>query len=77
MQWINKSKVAFRYLPFKYFVTTAVAWSWEYLRNAKGHPGAFFSSIFQIMKIPLTEKRKTVSKATMEYLRKVEARLKY
>ncbi|MCD6012823.1 MAG: hypothetical protein K0Q79_2685 [Flavipsychrobacter sp.] len=77
MQWVNKSKVAWRYLPFKYFVSTAVGWSFQYLRVSKGHLGAFLSSWWQIFKIPFTEKRYTVSKATLEYLRKVEARLKY
>lgn len=77
MQWINKSKVAWRYLPFKYFLTTAASWAFQYLRISKGHLGAFFASMWAIVKIPFTEKRHTVSKATMEYLRKVEARLKY
>jgi GT2 family glycosyltransferase len=77
MQWINKSKVAWRYLPLKYFVTTATAWAWQYLSNAKGHFGAFFSAIAQIAVIPFSEKRHTVSKKTLEYLKKVEARLKY
>lgn len=77
MQWINKSKVAWRYLPVKYFITTASAWALQYLKNARGHYGAFLSAIFQIMRIPFTEKTYRVSKSTLEYLRKVEARLKY
>ncbi len=77
MQWINKSKVAWRYLPFKYFVTTSASWAIQYLRMAKGHIGTFFSSLFQIAKIPFTEKRHRVSTATLAYLHKVEARLKY
>jgi GT2 family glycosyltransferase len=77
MQWINKSKVAWRYLPFKYFVTTSVSWAIQYLRMSKGHFGTFFASLWQISKIPFTEKRFAVSKKTLDYLRKVEARLKY
>ncbi len=77
MQWINKSKVAWRYLPFKYFVTTSASWGIQYLRMAKGHLGTFFSSVLQIAKIPFTEKRQVISKQALEYLRKVEARLKY
>ncbi len=77
MQWVNKSKVAWRYLPFQYFVTTALSWAIQYLRMAKGHIGAFFTALLQVLKIPFTEKRNTVSKSTLEYLRKVEARLKY
>ena len=77
MQWVNKSKVAWRYLPFRYFITTAGSWAVQYLRFAKGHPGTFFQSVLLIAKIPFTEKRKVVNKRTLEYLRKVEARLKY
>ncbi len=77
MQWVNKSKVAWRYLPFKYFVTTSLSWGVQYLRMAKGHIGAFFVSMLQIMKIPFAEKRQVVSKNTLDYLHKVEARLKY
>ena len=77
MQWINKSKVAYRYLPFKYFITTAVGWSIQYLKLSKGHLRTFFASWLQIIKIPFTEKRNTVSKATLAYLREVQARLKY
>ncbi len=77
MQWINKSKVAWRYLPFKYFVTTAGSWAIQYLRMANGHLGAFFSALWATFKIPFTEKRHVISKRALEYLRKVEARLKY
>lgn len=77
MQWINKSKVAWRYLPFKYFVTTALAWSVQYLKLSKGHLGAYFASWLQILIIPFTEKRSTVSNETLVYLHKVQARLKY
>jgi GT2 family glycosyltransferase len=77
MQWINKSKVAYRYLPFRYFVTTAIAWSMQYLKLSKGHLGTFFASWLQVLMIPFVEKRSTVSKETLAYLHKVQARLKY
>ena len=31
--WVNKSKVAWKYLPKKYFYSTALLWSYEYLRK--------------------------------------------
>jgi GT2 family glycosyltransferase len=77
MQWVNKSKVAWRYLPFRYFVTTAFSWSLQYLRLSKGHIGAFFASWWQICCIPFKERRHTISRKTLEYLRSVNARLKY
>ncbi len=77
MQWINKSKVAWRYLPLRYFITTAASWGFQYLRMAKGHPGTFFASVFRIIAIPFTEKRSRISGDALAYLRRVEARLKY
>lgn len=77
MQWINKSKVAWRYLPFIYFITTTVSWSMQYLRVAKGHIGTFLGTWWQVLKIPFTEKRNVVSITTRNYLKRVEARLWY
>ena len=77
MQWVNKSKVAWRYLPIQYFITTAISWGIQYLRLSKGHLGTFFKSVWLVFKIPFTEKRSEVSKKTIQYLQKVGARLKY
>ncbi|HEY0067458.1 MAG TPA: glycosyltransferase family 2 protein [Flavisolibacter sp.] len=75
MQWINKSKVAWRYLPFIYFLSTFVLWSFQYLRNAPTHLGLFFKSWLELVRIPVTEKRRPIKPATRKYLSKVEARL--
>ena len=77
MQWVNKSKVAWRYLPLKHFITTSLSWGVQYLRFAKGHFATFFVSVFQVMAIPFSEKRNPISRKTLDYLEKVEARLKY
>lgn len=77
MQWVNKSKVAWRYLPLKYFFTTSISWSFQYLKYAGKHLGTYLTSWWQIMRIPFSEKRKTVSSKTLQYLKDVEARLEY
>lgn len=77
MQWVNKSKVAWRYLPLKYFITTAASWALQYIRTAKGHWGGFFSGLAKVVAIPFSERRKKISKAALAYLYRVEARLKY
>ena len=41
LQWVNKSVIAWRYLPLRYFVTTALMWSLEYVRRVRGHPGGY------------------------------------
>ena len=78
MQWINKSKVAWRYCRLSISYLRLWAGLFSTLEFLKATWELSFSSVMvEIFKIPFTEKRYTVSKATIEYLRKVEARLKY
>lgn len=77
MQWVNKSKVAWRYLPLIYFLSTALLWSVQYLMHAPLQLRYYFKSWAEILKIPFTEKRKPVKQNTLKYLRDVEARLWY
>jgi GT2 family glycosyltransferase len=77
MMWVNKSKVAWRYLPKKYFYSTSFLWSLHYLRNTGFDLGGFFSGWREIRRIPRNEKRREVSRTTLDYLRKVKARLFY
>jgi GT2 family glycosyltransferase len=77
MMWVNKSKVAWRYLPKKYFYSTALLWSLQYLKEAGFNLPGFFNGWKKIFSITSSAKRKPVSKATLEYLRKLKARLWY
>ncbi|HEU5166687.1 MAG TPA: glycosyltransferase family 2 protein [Chitinophagaceae bacterium] len=77
MMWLNKSKVAWRYLPKKYFYSTALMWSIQYLKETRFNIGGFFSGWKRIFFIPSTEKRTLIKQTTMNYLRKVKARLWY
>lgn len=76
-QWVNKSKVAWRYLPPHYYLSTMMAWSIEYRKKINGHWGTYFSSWKKALSIPFAEKKKTISKEAIEYLKKVKARLWY
>lgn len=76
-QWVNKSKVTWRYLPVYYFVSTAMMWSMQYLKKSLLHPGEFFRAWWRIVKVPFTEKKSRLSKNGMLYLRHVKARLWY
>jgi GT2 family glycosyltransferase len=76
-QWVNKSKVARRYLPFIYYLTTMGGWSLEYIKKAKGHWGTFFTSWLKALRAGFTEKRNPVNKKGLEYLKQVRARLWY
>lgn len=75
--WVNKSKVAWKYLPLPCFVTTALLWSLEYLQKSGADAGGFFKGWKQIAGIPGNEKRSPVGKAALAYLRRVKARLWY
>lgn len=77
MMWVNKSKVAYRYLPKKYFYSTAFMWSLQYLKITGFDFGGFFKGWNEVFKIPSSEKRRPVSERTMYYLRKIKARLYY
>lgn len=77
MMWVNKSKVAWRYLPKVYFYSTAFLWSFQFLRVTGFNLKHYFRGWKAILAIPKKEKRNKISAATMAYLRKVEARLYY
>jgi GT2 family glycosyltransferase len=77
MMWVNKSKVAWRYLPKIYFYSTALLWSFQYLRVTGFNLKHYFRAWKAITAIPRTEQRNKISESAMAYLRKVEARLYY
>lgn len=73
--WVNKSKVAFKFLPLIYFFTTAFMWSFEYLRKSGYHFPGWLKGWVQIFRIPAGEKRTPINKKGLTYLKQVEARL--
>lgn len=75
--WVNKSKVAWKYLPKKYFYSTAFMWSLEYLKKSGWDVGGFLRGWREIFRIPGTEERRPLQAGSMEYLKEVEARLTY
>ena len=77
MMWVNKGKVAWRYLPKRYFLSTVLLWSFQYLKVTRFSLGGYISGWKQILSIPRTERRTPLSRRALEYLRKVEARLWY
>lgn len=77
MMWVNKAKVAYRYLPTLYYCSTAVMWSFQFLKETGFNIKSYIKGWKQIFAIPKKEKRTPLSKATMLYLEKVQARLWY
>jgi GT2 family glycosyltransferase len=77
MMWVNKCKVAYKYLPKKYFYSTAAMWSVEYFIKAGADIKGWMKGWSMIAKIPSTQSRQPISTATLQYLARVEARLWY
>ena len=75
--WVNKTKVAWRYLPLSYYLTTAIMWSLFFLLKSKFDLIGFLKGWIEVLSIPFKEKRKIVTTSTIEYLNKVEARIIY
>jgi GT2 family glycosyltransferase len=75
--WVNKSKVAWKYLPRVYYFTTKWMWSFEYLLKTKFNLKGWLNGWKQIKRIPPAEIRKVVNPSALEYLKKVKARLWY
>jgi GT2 family glycosyltransferase len=75
--WVNKSKVAWKYLPGRYFISTAFLWSLEYLKKGGFHIGEFVKGWRDVLRIPRTEKKTRIGTAALAYLRRVKARLSY
>ncbi len=77
MMWVNKSIVAYTYLPKKYFYFTAVMWSIEYIRKVGFDIGGWIKGWRQVFNIPQAHKRQPLQQSTLQYLKDVEARLWY
>jgi GT2 family glycosyltransferase len=75
--WVNKTKVAWRYLPLYSYFTTAVAWSAFFLIKSKFDLIGFIKGLYEVISIPFKVKRKTVKMKTLDYLNNVEARITY
>ena len=75
--WVNKCKIAWKYLPKKYFYSTAFMWTFEYLQKTKFDIAGCFKGWTAIKKIPKEEIRTPVTKECLAYLKQVEARLYY
>jgi GT2 family glycosyltransferase len=77
MLWLNKSKVAWRYLPISYFISTAAMWSFEYLRKSKFDFWGFLNGWRYVFQSIMKETRKPLKQSTLAYLKTVDARLWY
>lgn len=77
MMWYNKCVVARRYLPKKYFYSTALTWALEYLKKTSFDILGMLKQLNKIRKIPSKVPAQKISTASFSYLKLVKARLWY
>ena len=77
MMWFNKSKVAWKYLPKKYFYSTVLMWSLEYLAKTKFDIRGYFKTWRKVCSLRKLVLRQAISKKALKYLKSVQARLWY
>lgn len=77
MMWLNKCRVARRYLPTNYFWSTAAMWSAQYLRLTSYDLSGYLRGWKAVFRIAKSEKRSPVSDQTLSYLKQLQARLWY
>ena len=75
--WVNKSIVAWRYLPIPYFFSTSIIWSIYFLYKTNFDLINFTKGWKTIINIPRTEKRMLIKEKTLNYLKSLKARLAY
>jgi GT2 family glycosyltransferase len=75
--WVNKTKVAWRYLPFYCYFSTAIMWSMFFLLKSKFDLIGFVKGWAEVVSIPFNERTNKISESTLEYINKVEARIAY
>lgn len=75
--WVNKCIVAYRYLPMRYFYSTAIMWSLQFLKETNFNMSAFLKGWGDVLAIKRKETRTPLSESAIRYLRQTEARLWY
>lgn len=77
MMWYNKCVVARRYLPKKYFYSTALMWALEYLMKTGFDISGMIKQFRKIRKIPSKVQAQKINTDSLNYLKSVNARLWY
>ena len=77
MMWVNKSKVAWKYLPKRYYYSTALLWSMQYLKETGFNIAGFWQGWKDIFAIPTSSKRTPINSATLDHIKKLKGRLWY
>lgn len=77
MMWVNKSKVAWRYLRWYHFAGTAIMWSLFALLKSGFNLKEWLNGWMAISRIFVKERKTTLPKKAMDHLHHLNARLWY
>lgn len=75
--WLNRTKVAYRYLPMRYVISTAFIWSSYFLLRFPLSLQIYCQTWVKIFRLARENQRKVMQKTTLRYLKKLQARLWY
>lgn len=75
--WLNRTKVAYRYLPTIYVFTTALVWSSYFLLRFPLSLKIYLKTWYKIYKLAENNSRKILKASTLHYLKYLQARLWY
>lgn len=81
MMWVNKSKVAFKYLPLRYVCTTVCLWAMLFLYRSPFSVGLWLATVWKILcffRIHRNDRKNNLlAPDVLESLRQMNARLWY
>lgn len=75
--WLNRTKVAYRYLPWIYIISTILIWSSYFLIRFPLSFKIYLTVWREIFLLPKTNTRQPLKESTMHYLKYLQARLWY
>lgn len=75
--FVNKSLIAYKYLPYRYVITHFIMWSAYFLVKSKGNVPTYAQLLRQLRKKMSATKRSKISDNTLAYIHSVKGRLTY
>ncbi len=74
---LNKSIIAYRFLPFRYFISHLFMWSGFFIMKTNGNIWALLKYVFQAIKTVISTDRQPISKSTIQYIQNIGGRVSY
>ncbi len=76
-QFVNKTIIAYRFLPYRFVVSHFIMWSAYFIVKSRCNLFKWVTSCYELFSRMVKEKRTPISKDSLAYLKKVNARLTF